>query len=381
MTSRGFLLHMGPQHPSTHGVLHLMLSVEGEWVTGVEVEIGYMHRCFEKHAQHLTFAQIIPYVDRLDYVAPLAGEQAFVLGVERAVGWEGQLPKRIEYLRVLAVELNRIASHLLAIGTYAIDLGAVTGFLWAFRDREFILELLEAWSGARMLYNLLWVGGIAFDVPLGFMDRLREFIPYFRRNLNELRRLLLENKIFRDRTAGVGVIPLETALAYGASGPVLRGCGLLWDLRRTHPYSVYPELDFTIPVGRGEMGKLGDCWDRTYVRFEEIGQSLHIVEQCMERLEKAYLGGGDFDPRGLSSKKARARDSQSLYVSVEGPRGELGFVIETEKNREVPRRVKVRSPSFAHLSMLPALAAEGMWLADFVALLGSLDVVMCEVDK
>jgi NADH-quinone oxidoreductase subunit D len=272
---------MGPQHPSTHGVLHLLLQVEGEWVTHAEVEIGYMHRCFEKHAQALSFPQIIPYVDRLDYVAPLAGEAAFVLAAERAMGWEGQLPKRIEYLRVLAIELSRVASHLLAIGTYATDLGAVTGFLWAFRDREYILELFEAWMGARLLPNYIWVGGVAFDVPVGFLDRLKEFIPYLRRNLSEIERLLLDNPIIRQRTAKVGVIPLELALAYAASGPVLRGSGLAWDLRRTHPYSVYPELAFEVPVGRGEMGTLGDCWDRTWVRFQEIHESLKIIQQCI----------------------------------------------------------------------------------------------------
>lgn len=372
----GFVLHMGPQHPSTHGVLHVLLDLDGEWIRSAEVDIGYMHRCFEKHAQRLTFQQIIPYVDRLDYVAPILGEQAFVLAVERALGWEGQLPKRIEYLRVLAAELNRIASHLLAIGTYAIDLGATTGFLWAFRDREYILELLEAWTGARLLYNYIWIGGVAFDMPLYFPDRLRDFLRYFQRSLDEIRTLLLDNRIFRERTVGVGVIPLETALAYGASGPVLRASGLAWDLRRVRPYSVYPELDFEVPVVDS-----GDAWGRTYIRFREIEESMKILYQCLERLEKEYPGGEGFDPRGLSGKKPRPKEHLSLYAAVEGARGELGFVIEVEKNKDIPLRVKARSPSFAHLSMLPVLAAEGMWLADFVALLGSLDVVMCEVDR
>lgn len=367
---------MGPQHPSTHGVLHVQLDLEGEWVKGAEVEIGYMHRCFEKHAQHLTFQQLIPYVDRLDYVAPILGEHAYVLAVERALGWEGQLPKRIEYLRVLAAELNRIASHLLAIGTYAIDLGATTGFLWAFRDREYLLELLEAWTGARLLYNFIWVGGVAFDLPLGYIDRLREFLSYFQRSLQEIEELLLDNRIFRARTEGVGVITLEEALAYGASGPVLRASGLRWDLRKVRPYSVYPELEFDVPVHES-----GDAWARTYIRFREIQESLRIVSQCIERLEKAYPGGGDFDPRGLSSKKPRPKEYRSLYAAVEGARGEIGFILEVEKNKDTPLRLKARSPSFAHLSMLPALAAQGMWLADFVALLGSLDIVMCEVDR
>ncbi|MCS7189895.1 MAG: NADH-quinone oxidoreductase subunit D, partial [Bacteroidia bacterium] len=364
MSLEGFPLHMGPQHPSTHGVIHFHLDLQGEWITSIQIDIGYMHRCFEYHAQFLPFPQIIPYVDRLDYVAPLCGEHAYALAVERAVGWEGQLPKRIEYLRVLAVELNRIASHLLAIGTYAIDLGAVTGFFWAFREREYILELLESWTGARLLYNFIWVGGVAFDLPFGFTSKLREFIPYLQKSLMEIEKLLLDNRIFRDRTAGVGVIPLETALAYGASGPVLRASGLAWDLRRTHPYSIYPELEFDIPIGKGEVGTLGDCWDRTYVRFREIQESIRIVEQCLERLEKDFPAGEDFDPRGLSSRKIRPTQSLVLYAAAEGARGEIGFVLEVEKHKEIPRRLKVRSPSFAHLSMLPTLVEGGMWIAD-----------------
>lgn len=374
-------LHMGPQHPSTHGVLHLLLDVEGEWVTGIEVDIGYMHRCFEKHAEVLTFSQIIPYVDRLDYVAALLGEQAYVLTIERALGWEGQLPPRIEYLRVLGAELNRIASHLLAIGTYAIDLGATTGFLWAFRDREYILQLLEWWSGARLLYNLFWVGGVAFDLPMGFLEKLREFLPHLAQGVEEIKRLLLENRIFIERTAGVGVIPLDVAVAYGASGPVLRGSGLAWDLRRVRPYGVYPELEFEVPYGQGQMGALGDCWDRTFVRYREIQESLRILYQVIDILEKRYPGGRDFDPRGFSGKKMRLSTEVNLYASIEGARGEIGFSLIGQKGQDRPQRLHARSPSFTHLAMLPALIGEGMWLADLVALVGSLDVVMCEVDR
>lgn len=374
-------IHLGPQHPSTHGVLHILLTLEGEWVQAAEVEIGYMHRCFEKHARYLPFEQIVPYVDRLDYVAPLPVEHAYALAVEKALGWEGKLPARVEYLRVLAVEMNRIASHLLAIGTYALDLGAVTGFMWAFRDREYLVQLLERWSGARLLYHLIWIGGIAFDVPVGFLDELKAFLSYFSRSLRELEELLLENTIFRARTAGVGVIPLEIALKYGASGPVLRGSGLAWDLRRVRPYSVYPELEFEVPVGKGEMGTLGDCWDRTFVRFEEIKQSIKILQQCIARLEREHRGGEGFNPRALGGKRLRAPHSTELYVAVEGARGEIGFILETEKNKDIPRRLKCRSPSLAHLSLLPELARQGLWLADFIALLGSLDTVMCEVDR
>lgn len=384
MQARSYLwlvrLHMGPHHPATHGVLHLELTLEGEWVTSVEVDLGYMHRCFEKHAETLTFPQIIPYVDRLDYVAALLGEQAYVLLMERALGWEGQLPPRLEYLRVLGAELNRIASHLLAIGTYAIDLGATTGFLWAFRDREYILQLLEWWSGARLLYNLFWIGGIAFDLPLGFLDRLKEFISAFWRSLEEMRVLLLENRIFIERTANVGVIPLALAVQYGASGPVLRGSGLAWDLRRVQPYGVYSELEFDIPYGEGLKGTVGDCWDRTWVRYREIEESLRILEQVVPILERRYPSGA-FDPRFWSQKKLRLPEATSLYVGVEGARGEIGFFLEGARNAERPARLHVRSPSLAHLSLLPVLAKEGLWLADLVALVGSLDIVMCEVDR
>ncbi len=372
---------MGPQHPSTHGVLHLVLDVEGEWVKAVEVDIGYMHRCFEKHAEALSFAQIVPYVDRLDYVAALLGEQAYVLAVERALGWEGQLHPRIEYLRVLGAELNRIASHLLAIGTYAIDLGATTGFLWAFRDREYILQLLEWWSGARMLYNLFWVGGVAFDLPPDFLEKLQEFLPHLEKGVEQIKRLLLDNRIFIERTAGVGVIPLEVAVAYGASGPVLRGSGLAWDLRRVYPYSVYNELEFEVPFGEGRMGVRGDSWDRTYVRYREIEESIRILRQVIEILQKRYPAGESFDPRGLSGKKMRLPADVSVYASTEGARGEIGFYLLGQKGQERPQRLHARSPSFAHLSMLPALVGEGLWLADLVSLLGSLDVVMCEVDR
>jgi NADH-quinone oxidoreductase subunit D len=288
---------------------------------------------------------------------------------------------RIEYLRVLGAELNRIASHLLAIGTYAIDLGATTGFLWAFRDREYILQLLEWWSGARLLYNLFWVGGVAFDLPMGFLEKLREFLPHVAQGVEEIKRLLLDNRIFIERTAGVGVIPLDVAVAYGASGPVLRGSGLAWDLRRVRPYGVYPELEFEVPYGQGQMGALGDCWDRTFVRYREIQESLRILYQVIEILEKRYPGGRDFDPRGFSGKKMRLSTEVNLYASIEGARGEIGFSLIGQKGQDRPQRLHARSPSFTHLAMLPALIGEGMWLADLVALVGSLDVVMCEVDR
>jgi len=221
--------------------------------------LGYLHRCFEKHAESLPFNQIIPYVDRMDYVAAMNSELAYVMGIEKMLGIDKDLPKRVEYIRVLVAELNRLASHFIAIGTYALDIGAATPFLWVFRDREHIMRMLEWLCGARMLYNYVWVGGLFYDLPVGFEERCREFIDYLKPKLIELQQLVIENHIFINRTANVGVLPLPMAINYGCTGPVLRGSGLKWDLRKVDAYSVYSEIDFDIPVGKGEMGKLE--WD------------------------------------------------------------------------------------------------------------------------
>ncbi|MGA9639205.1 MAG: NADH-quinone oxidoreductase subunit D, partial [Flavobacterium sp.] len=260
------ILNMGPQHPSTHGVLRLEIITDGEVVVEVVPHLGYLHRCFEKHAESLPFNQIIPYVDRMDYIAAMNSEHVYVMGVERMLGIEKDIPKRVEYIRVLVAELNRLASHFVAIGTYAMDIGAYTPFLWLMRDREQILRLLEWVCGARMLYNYIWIGGLFYDLPVEFEQRCAEFIRYLKPKLIELQQLVIENKIFIQRTAKVGVLPLPTAINYGCTGPVLRGSGLRYDLRRVDGYSVYPDLDFDIPIGKGEMGTLGDCWDRNWVR-------------------------------------------------------------------------------------------------------------------
>lgn len=244
------VINIGPQHPSTHGV-RLEVVSDGEIIVDVVPHIGYLHRCFEKHAESLPFNQIIPYVDRMDYVAAMNSEHAYVMGVERMLGIDKDLPKRVEYIRVLVAELNRLASHFVAIGTYAMDIGAYTPFLWMMRDREHILRMLEWLSGARMLYNYIWVGGLFYDVPVGFEERCLEFVNYLKPKLVELQQLVIDNKIFVQRTANVGVLPLSVAINYGCSGPVLRGSGLRWDLRKVDGYSVYPELDFDVPMGEG----------------------------------------------------------------------------------------------------------------------------------
>ena len=373
------VINMGPQHPSTHGVLRLQLITDGEIVKEVIPHVGYLHRCFEKHAESMNYGKTIPFTDRLDYLASMNNSHAFVMGVERMLGIDKKIPKRIEYIRILVCELNRIASHLIAIGTYGIDIGAFTPFMWCFRDREHIMNMLEWASGSRMLYNYIWVGGLFYDLPVGFEKRCAEFIQYFKPKLPELDELLTDNRIFISRTANIGALPADVAINYGCSGPMLRASGVKWDLRRVDEYSVYPELEFDIPVGKGEMGSLGDCWDRFKVRVDEIKESVKIIEQCLERLEGPLKRTPDFDPRALVPKKVNLK-AQDYYVRAENPKGELGFYFVTQEKTDIPKRVKARGPSFNNLSVLPELS-KGVLIADLVAILGSIDIVLGEVDR
>lgn len=373
------VINMGPQHPSTHGVLRLQLVTDGELVKEVIPHVGYLHRCFEKHAESMNYGKTIPFTDRMDYLASMNNSHAFVMGVERMLGIDQKIPKRIEYIRVLVCELNRIASHLIAIGTYGIDIGAFTPFMWCFRDREHIMNMLEWASGSRMLYNYIWVGGLFYDLPVGFEARCTEFIRYFKPKLPELDELLTENQIFISRTANIGTLPAEVAINFGCSGPMLRASGVKWDLRRVDEYSVYPELDFDVPVGKGEMGNVGDCWDRFKVRVDEIKESVRIVEQCLERLDGPLKRTADFDPRALVPKKVNLK-AQDYYVRAENPKGELGFYFVTQEKTDIPKRVKARGPSFHNLSVLPELA-KGVLIADLIAILGSVDIVLGEVDR
>ncbi len=373
------VLNLGPQHPSTHGVLRLELITDGEIVKEVIPHIGYLHRCFEKHGEALTYPQTIPYTDRLDYLASMNNNHAFVMGVERMLGIENDIPKRVEYIRVLVCELNRIASHLIAIGTYGIDIGAFTPFLWCFRDREHIMSMLEWASGARMLYNYIWVGGLFYDIPVGFEDRCKEFVTYFRPKLKELNELLTDNQIFISRTANVGILPLDVAINYGCSGPMLRGSGLKYDLRRVDEYSVYPELDFEVAYAKGEIGAVGDCWNRYKVRIVEIEESLKIIEQCVDKLNNEHKRTKEFDPRALCPKKSTPK-AQDFYVRAENPKGEVGFYFIADGKSDKPFRVKARGPSFCNLSVLPEISKNVM-IADLVAIIGSLDIVLGEVDR
>jgi len=373
------IINIGPQHPSTHGVLRLEVLSDGEVVKDVVPHIGYLHRCFEKHAENLPYNQIIPFVDRLDYVAAMNCEHAYTMGVEKMLGLTGKLPKRVEYSRVLVAELNRIASHLVAIGTYGLDLGAFTPFFWIMRDREHILRMLEWTCGARLLYNYIWIGGLFYDIPVGFEEKCREFVQYFRPKLVELENLLVENKIFVDRTANVGVLPLDLAINAGVTGPMLRASGLRFDLRRVDGYSVYPELEFDIPIGEGKMGETGDCWDRTWVRLQEMRESCRIIEQCVDKLLHDCKRTREFDPQEMVPKKIRPA-AQDLYVRAENPKGELGFFFRADGKSDIPFRCKVRSCSSVNLSVLPEIS-RGALVADLIAILGSIDIVLGEVDR
>jgi NADH-quinone oxidoreductase subunit D len=363
------VLNMGPQHPSTHGVLRLELVIEGEIIKDVIPHIGYLHRCFEKHCEVMTYPQIIPYTDRMDYLASMGNEFGYVVAMERLMGIE--VPERVEYIRVIMAELQRIASHLVALGTYGADLGAFTPFLFCFRDRERILTLFEITCGARLLYNYMWIGGVSHDLHPDFIRLTKEFIKDFRPNLKELNDLLTFNQIFIDRTANVGILPADTAINYGITGPNLRASGIKWDLRINDPYSIYDRFDFEIPIGKGEYGTVGDCWDRYYMRMLEMEESLKIVEQAIDHIP-------DGDVSSAIPKRVKPPAGQ-IYSRVENARGELGYFIISDGSVN-PTRVKVRAPSFVNMEIFCELC-KGHMIADVVAILGSIDIVLGEIDR
>jgi NADH-quinone oxidoreductase subunit D len=369
LVTEEMVLNMGPQHPSTHGVLRLELKLEGEVITKVIPHIGYLHRCFEKHAEAMTYPQVIPYTDRMDYLASMYNEFGYAIAVEKLLGIE--VPERVEYIRVIMGELQRIASHLVALGTYGADIGAVTPFLFCFRDREKILSLFEMTCGARLLYNYIWVGGVSHDLHPDFIRLAQEFVTYFRPKIKELNDLLTNNKIFIERTANIGILPLDTAINYGITGPMLRGSGMKWDLRKNDPYSVYNKFDFDIPVGEGLVGTVGDSWDRYYVRILEMEQSLRILEQALEQIPEG-------DVTSAIPKRVKPPAGQ-VYSRVENPRGELGYFIISDGSVN-PFRVKVRAPSFVNLGVMDELC-RGHMVADIIAILGSVDIVLGEVDR
>ncbi|MBI3873124.1 MAG: NADH-quinone oxidoreductase subunit D [candidate division Zixibacteria bacterium] len=368
-----YTVNMGPQHPSTHGVLRLELTMDGEAVLSVRPHIGYLHRCFEKHAENLPYPEIMPFTDRMDYIAAMSQNMGLAVAVERLMGLE--VPERVAYIRVICCEMQRIASHLVALGTFGLDLGAFTPFLWAFRDREKILDLFEWLSGARMLYNYIWIGGVARDLPEGWTDKARQFLRYFEPKLKDFNDLLSYNYIFITRTANVGILSKDVAISYGVTGPNLRGSGVDWDLRRDDPYSIYDRFDWKVIVGSGEHGPLGSCWDRYMVRINEMAESVKICHQALDQLPAG-------DVREKLPRKVRPPKGD-IYARTETPRGELGYYIVSDGS-DVPLRCKVRSPCFTAISALDAIVQASptpVLIADAVATVGSLDIVLGEIDR
>ena len=363
------ILNMGPQHPSTHGVLRLELQTDGEVVQKITPHIGYLHRCFEKHAENVDYPGVIPYTDRMDYIASMNNSLGYALAVEKLMGIE--VNDRVKTLRVIVAELNRIASHLLSVGTYAMDIGAYTPFLHCFREREKILDLFEWVCGARLLYNYNWVGGLSHDIPDGFVEKTRQFLTEFEPVIAEENELLSFNKIFIERTAGVGILSEELALSYNVTGPNLRGSGVSWDLRRAEPYCGYETYDFAVPVGQGKFGPLGSCWDRYYVRVREMEECVKIIRQALDRLPEG-------DVQEKVPKKVKPPKGE-VYGKTETPRGELGYYIISDGSPN-PFRVKIKSPCFTALAVLPVIS-KGEMIADIIAVIGSIDIVMGELDR
>jgi NADH-quinone oxidoreductase subunit D len=364
LKTESLFINMGPQHPSTHGVLRLGLTIEGERVVNVFPDVGFLHRGIEKLTETRTYIQSIPLTDRLDYMAGMSNNLAFVLAVERLLDVE--VPRRAEFIRVIVAEMSRLASHLVWLGSFANDLGAVTPLLYCFREREDILDALEILCGARMTFNYVRFGGVARDATPAFVEKTRKFLSTFDKRVDEYEQLLTKNAIFLSRTKGVGLLTREDAISYAVSGPMLRGSGIKWDLRKDAPYSVYPEMDFVIPTG-----ETGDVYDRYKVRIIEMRQSARIIRQALDGLPE-----GDFAAK--TSRVLKPRKGEA-YSRIEAPKGELGFYVMSDGTPN-PYRVKIRGPSFINLAALPAMS-KGALLADVVAILGSIDIVLGEIDR
>ena len=408
------LVNMGPQHPSTHGVLRLVLRTDGEVISEVTPHLGYLHRCAEKIGENVTPIQFIPYTDRMDYLAAMNMNLGYSLAIEKLAGL--QVPEKARIIRVLICEMNRIASHLVGMGAYGLDLGSISPFMYAFREREHILDLFEDVCGARLTYSYLTIGGAHDDLPSGWTERCRNFLNYFKPRVPEYHDLLTNNHIFVKRTAGIGILSKEMALSYGCTGPMLRGSldrtkgDPDWDLRKTEPYSGYEQYQFDIPIPPFKTAPhgaiIGDCWHRFYIRMLEVIESIKIAEQAMDKYDalhaegekvKAELGPEALkDPKGPVAVKLaelmrtkyshRVEPPRNLpagecYVETECPRGQMGFhVVGRPAKENVPLRVRARSSCFANLSVTGELC-KGCLIADVPAIVGSIDVVMGEIDR
>jgi NADH-quinone oxidoreductase subunit D len=382
-------MNFGPQHPAAHGVLRMVMEMDGEVVRRIDPHIGLLHRGTEKLIEYKTYLQAIPYFDRLDYVSPMCQEHAFVLAVEKLLGLE--VPARGQYIRVLFDEITRILNHLLNIPAYAMDVGAVTPFLWAFEERELLMEFYERVSGARLHAAYYRPGGVHQDLPAGILDDISAWAAKFPRVISDLEGLLTDNRIFKQRLVDVGIVSGEDAIAWGFTGPMLRASGVPWDLRKAQPYMVYDKMDFDIPVGRN-----GDCYDRYLVRVAEMKESLKIINQCIAQMPGGPASSVDRKvtppPRGEMKRSMEALihhfklytegfhvPAGETYTAVEAPKGEFGvYLVSDGSNR--PYRCKIRAPGFPHLQAME-FVSKGYMLADSVAILGSMDIVFGEVDR
>ncbi len=382
-------INFGPQHPAAHGVLRMVMEMDGEVVERIDPHIGLLHRGTEKLIEHKTYMQAIPYFDRLDYVSPMCQEHAFVLAAERLLGIEP--PRRGQFIRVLFDEITRILNHLLNVPALAMDVGAMTPMLWAFEQRELLMDFYERVCGARLHAAYYRVGGVHQDMPAGMADDILEWIDQFPKFIDDMETLLTENRIFKQRCVDIGIVSADDAMAWGFTGPMLRGSGVAWDLRKAQPYDVYGEIDFDIPIGKN-----GDCYDRYLVRVEEMRQSLSIMKQCIEMMPDGPVLSED----GKVSPPRRGDMKQSMealihhfklytegvhvpvgetYTAVEAPKGEFGVYLVADGTNK-PYRCKIRAPGFAHLAAMDFMC-KGHMLADSVAVLGSMDVVFGEIDR
>ncbi len=382
-------INFGPQHPAAHGVLRMVMEMDGEVVERVDPHIGLLHRGTEKLIEYKTYMQAVPYFDRLDYVSPMCQEHAFVLGVEKLLGIEP--PPRAQYIRVLFDEITRILNHLLNLTAFALDVGAMTPMLWGFEHREILMEFYERVSGARLHAAYYRAGGVHQDMPAGLADDIREWSETFPQFIEDMETLLNENRIFKQRSVDIGIISAQDAMAWGLSGPMLRGSGVPWDLRKSQPYMVYDQIDFDIPIGKN-----GDCYDRYLVRVEEMRQSLRIIDQCLEKMPDGPVLTKE-DKIAPPSRGEMKHSMEALihhfklytegihvpagetYTAVEAPKGEFGvYLVADGTNR--PYRCKIRAPGFPHLQAMEYMC-KGHMLADSVAILGSMDIVFGEIDR
>lgn len=386
---RNFHINFGPQHPAAHGVLRLVLELDGEIVTRVDPHIGLLHRGTEKLIEHKTYLQAVPYFDRLDYVAPMNQEHAFALAVEKLLGIT--VPPRAQYIRVLYSEIGRLLSHLLNVTTQAMDVGALTPPLWGFEEREKLMIFYERASGSRMHAAYIRPGGVHQDLPADLLDDIAAFCDSFPVVIDDIETLLTDNRIFKQRNVDIGVISLDDAFAYGCSGVMVRGSGAAWDLRRAQPYECYNDLDFKIPVGRH-----GDCYDRYLIRIEEMRESVKIMRQCIDKMPSGRISVADHKitppPRHDMKRSMEALihhfklytegynvPAGSVYAAVEAPKGEFGVYLVADGSNK-PYRCKIRAPGFPHLQAMEFLC-RGHMLADVSAILGSIDVVFGEIDR